>query len=85
MSASPFAHGKLADRERLLGAFVTAVLYQQPVVALAAVAVDRDGLGAEAPAFQVGLLDLLHPNDEPGRLTLIHRFGAKHIDAELHG
>ena len=25
------------------------------------------------------LLDILHPNDEPGRLTLIHRFGHPHI------
>jgi len=29
------------------------------------------------------LLDLLHPKDEPGRLTLIHRFGAQKIEAEL--
>jgi len=26
-----------------------------------------------------GLLDRLHPDNEPGRLTLIHRFGAKRI------
>jgi 3-deoxy-7-phosphoheptulonate synthase len=26
------------------------------------------------------LLDILHPNNEPGRLTLIHRFGCEHID-----
>jgi len=25
------------------------------------------------------LLDALHPDDEPGRLTLIHRFGAEHV------
>jgi 3-deoxy-7-phosphoheptulonate synthase len=25
------------------------------------------------------LLDLLHPDDEPGRLTLVHRFGARRI------
>jgi len=29
------------------------------------------------------LLDLLHPRDEPGRLALIHRFGAGKIDAAL--
>jgi len=29
------------------------------------------------------LLDLLHPNDEPGRLTLIHRFGAGAIASGL--
>ncbi len=29
------------------------------------------------------LLDLLHPQDEPGRLTLIHRFGADKIAEEL--
>jgi 3-deoxy-7-phosphoheptulonate synthase len=29
------------------------------------------------------LLDLLHPHDEPGRLTLIHRFGADRIGDEL--
>jgi len=27
------------------------------------------------PAMLVRLLDMLHPDDEPGRLTLIHRFG----------
>jgi 3-deoxy-7-phosphoheptulonate synthase len=26
-----------------------------------------------------GLLDVLHPRDEPGRMTLIHRFGAREI------
>jgi 3-deoxy-7-phosphoheptulonate synthase len=25
------------------------------------------------------MLDALHPDDEPGRLTLIHRFGAEHV------
>jgi 3-deoxy-7-phosphoheptulonate synthase len=29
------------------------------------------------------LLDLLHPADEPGRLTLIHRFGARGVEAGL--
>jgi len=29
------------------------------------------------------LLDLLHPDDEPGRLTLIHRFGCREIGAAL--
>jgi 3-deoxy-7-phosphoheptulonate synthase len=29
------------------------------------------------------LLDLLHPDDEPGRLTLIHRHGAQRIGDEL--
>ncbi len=29
------------------------------------------------------LLDLLHPVDEPGRLTLIHRFGARRIEEGL--
>ncbi len=29
------------------------------------------------------LLELLHPDDEPGRLTLIHRFGVGAIDAHL--
>jgi len=28
------------------------------------------------PEWLGGLLDVLHPDDEPGRLTLIHRFGA---------
>jgi 3-deoxy-7-phosphoheptulonate synthase len=28
------------------------------------------------PEWLTGLLDVLHPDDEPGRLTLIHRFGA---------
>jgi 3-deoxy-7-phosphoheptulonate synthase len=29
------------------------------------------------------LIDLLHPDDEPGRLTLIHRFGTKNIARDL--
>ncbi|KAB2967018.1 MAG: 3-deoxy-7-phosphoheptulonate synthase class II [Thermoanaerobaculia bacterium] len=29
------------------------------------------------------LLDLLHPRDEPGRLTLVHRFGAERIEDAL--
>jgi len=29
------------------------------------------------------LLDLLHPNDEPGRLTLVHRFGSESIATAL--
>jgi 3-deoxy-7-phosphoheptulonate synthase len=29
------------------------------------------------------LLDLLHPDDEPGRLTLIHRLGADRVADEL--
>jgi 3-deoxy-7-phosphoheptulonate synthase len=29
------------------------------------------------------LLDILHPDDEPGRLTLIHRLGAPHVKANL--
>jgi len=31
------------------------------------------------------LLEVLHPNDEPGRLTLIHRFGAHDIAKHLPG
>ena len=31
------------------------------------------------------LLDVLHPDDEPGRLTLITRFGAHHIAKHLPG
>ncbi len=31
------------------------------------------------PDVVVRLMDILHPRDEPGRLTLIHRFGNKHI------
>ena len=30
-----------------------------------------------------GLLEVLNPNNEPGRLTLIHRFGAKGIEEHL--
>jgi 3-deoxy-7-phosphoheptulonate synthase len=35
------------------------------------------------PRELVELLDVLNPNDEPGRLTLIHRFGAKKIAEDL--
>ena len=31
------------------------------------------------------LLDVLHPFDEPGRLTLIHRLGADHVESKLPG
>jgi 3-deoxy-7-phosphoheptulonate synthase len=31
----------------------------------------------------VELVDVLNPDNEPGRLTLIHRFGARRIDAAL--
>lgn len=32
-----------------------------------------------APATLQRLIEILHPDDEPGRLTLIHRFGRDHI------
>ncbi|MEE4161109.1 MAG: 3-deoxy-7-phosphoheptulonate synthase class II [Woeseiaceae bacterium] len=32
-----------------------------------------------------GLISVLNPNGEPGRLTLIHRFGAKSIEEHLPG
>jgi 3-deoxy-7-phosphoheptulonate synthase len=31
------------------------------------------------------LLDILNPNEEPGRITLIHRFGHERVAAELPG
>ena len=31
------------------------------------------------------LLDVLHPDDEPGRLTLIHRLGARRVAEDLPG
>ena len=34
-------------------------------------------------AWLAGLVEILNPLDEPGRLTFIHRFGAKDIDAGL--
>jgi 3-deoxy-7-phosphoheptulonate synthase len=34
-------------------------------------------------AWLAELVDILNPLDEPGRLTFIHRFGAKEIDAGL--
>ena len=35
------------------------------------------------PDGLVALMDALNPDDEPGRLTFIHRFGAKHIAERL--
>ena len=35
------------------------------------------------PATLRRLLDVLHPDDEPGRLTLIHRLGAERIETAL--
>lgn len=34
---------------------------------------------AMTPEWLTDLLDALHPDDEPGRLTLIHRFGAQKV------
>ncbi len=36
-----------------------------------------------APEELTTLIDILHPTDEPGRLTLIHRFGARKIAQSL--
>ncbi len=38
---------------------------------------------AMTPEWLTGLVDALHPHDEPGRLTLIHRFGADEIRTSL--
>ena len=35
------------------------------------------------PEWLVGLLEVLNPDDEPGRLTLIHRMGAGQVDEQL--
>ncbi|MCZ6835648.1 MAG: 3-deoxy-7-phosphoheptulonate synthase class II [Planctomycetota bacterium] len=41
-------------------------------------------IGVETSDEQLGkLLDVLHPDDEPGRLTLIHRYGAHDIASNL--
>jgi 3-deoxy-7-phosphoheptulonate synthase len=36
-----------------------------------------------SPEALIELLDVLHPDDEPGRLTLIHRFGVDQIEDHL--
>ncbi len=36
-----------------------------------------------APEQLLRLIDVLNPDDEPGRLTLIHRMGAAHVAAKL--
>jgi len=38
---------------------------------------------AMTPEWLTGLVATLNPNDEPGRLTFIHRMGAKEIDKRL--
>lgn len=35
------------------------------------------------PEWLQELLAILHPDDEPGRLTLIHRLGAEHVESML--
>ena len=40
------------------------------------------GTGMTAEWLQ-GLIGVLNPNNEPGRISLIHRFGAKSIEAKL--
>lgn len=35
------------------------------------------------PEWLTGLLDVLHPDNEPGRITLIHRMGAGNVDDKL--
>jgi len=42
------------------------------------------GTGMDAEWLQ-GLIGVLNPNNEPGRITLIHRFGAKSIEDCLPG
>ncbi len=42
------------------------------------------GPGTDA-AWVKELLDVLHPDNEPGRITLIHRLGAANVEAELPG
>ena len=37
----------------------------------------------ELPAFIEQLLDVLHPDDEPGRMTLIHRYGVEQVTDHL--
>ncbi len=39
--------------------------------------------GRDLPGFIEQLLDILHPEDEPGRLTLVHRYGATGIEEHL--
>lgn len=39
--------------------------------------------GGNLQGFIEQLLDILHPDDEPGRLTLIHRYGAEGIEEHL--
>ena len=39
--------------------------------------------GRDLPGFIEQLLDILHPDDEPGRLTLVHRYGAAGIEEHL--
>jgi 3-deoxy-7-phosphoheptulonate synthase len=38
---------------------------------------------AMTPEWLTALLDVLHPDDEPGRLTLIHRLGASRVAGSL--
>ena len=38
---------------------------------------------AMTPATLCQLLDILHPDNEPGRLTLIHRFGVQEVEQRL--
>ena len=43
-------------------------------------------VGAEMDAdWLARLVEILNPQDEPGRLTFIHRFGAREIEARLPG
>ena len=37
----------------------------------------------ELPTFIEQLLDVLHPDDEPGRMTLIHRYGVEQVTDHL--
>jgi 3-deoxy-7-phosphoheptulonate synthase len=40
---------------------------------------------AMTPEWLSALLDVLHPDDEPGRLTLVHRLGADKVASALPG
>ncbi|MEE3001618.1 MAG: 3-deoxy-7-phosphoheptulonate synthase class II [Planctomycetota bacterium] len=48
-----------------------------------AVKIGPETPGGDLPGFIEQLLDILHPDDEPGRLTLVHRYGAAEIEEHL--
>ena len=73
----PWIGMRTADVEQPHVAFFSCI--RNPVAVKVGPSIEPGALGS----WVKKLLGALHPDDEPGRLTLIHRFGAQHTASHL--